>query len=433
MHLGAISFCDRTGFNIKSDDAKKDLLATLEKAIDFKVIQKHHLRYAPPAPGQPQGQDPSQSHLRAILQTRPHMLAVRTNGNPYLLLLTRYHGVNQCIFVDKKVQQGYYYPRMILTKFWFDDALFEHTTILEGEMVRVPPGPAPQPQPQGHAPPPPPPPPQWIFLVHDLLADRGAPLVDVPLMRRLGRVYEILDAQFAPDPDHDVCALQVKRYVRPEDAPDFLATFVPSLPYSVRGLYFKPLYRRFKDVLYNFDESVIQNVRRTSYKEVHSFLLKEDVVPVPAPGLQEDARLGGEGLPRAELLPPPPPLSRTETLPPPPPLPLPPPPPPPPRRAQQPQRPPRPPAQQQAAVPLPLPPPPPTKVFYVRKTNLPDVYHLTESAALATADPLVACVASLQTSKMMRALFEPRNPVDSVRMRCEYSGRFEKWVPLAVA
>lgn len=340
MHLGNISFCDQLGYNIKSDDVKKKILEELETHIEFKVIQKHFQKYDP-------------SSTPSVVQNRPHMMCVRTNGNPYLLLLTKCNFINQCIFIDKKIQQGYYYPRMIVTKLWFDDSLFEHKTVLDGEMVRLSEG-------------------KWIFVIHDILCDRGISLASWNLMRRVSRIYELLVHQFRPDV-YDVCKLEVKRYFPINEARELVETFIPSLPYTCRGIYFKPLFQKFKDILLNFDDSLIKHVHRESYKDVGAFLLRSNTPPPIQKAIEE-----AKDTPAT--------------------------------------------TSKQTDVDV-------TRVFYARKTNIPDVYHLYETSS--SEDYQVACISNLKTSKMMRMLFSHCNPVDSIPMECLFSNRFQKWVPTA--
>lgn len=348
MHLGEISFCDRVGYNIKSEEHKKLLLDELDRCCNFKIIQKHFQKYDAQTP--------------QLLQQRPHLVGVRTNGNPYLLLLTQYNFVNQCIFVDKKIQHGYFYPRMILTKFWFDDALFQKSTVIDGEMVRVADK-------------------KWIFLMNDLLVENGVWLERANAVKRINRLYEILDKQFRADPQ-DGCRFQVKRYFRYEECATQLPPFLASLPYTCRGLYFKPLFLKFRDVLMNFDDSLIQKVAREKFKTLGSFLTKEAVVEAAAKCLTTDADLQPREQPSEDSG-----ASQSQTK---------------------------------------------TKTFYGRKTNYPDVYHLYETPH-PSAPFHVACVSKLSTSQMMRALFKDCNPTDHRSLVCAYAPRFAKWEPLKLA
>jgi hypothetical protein len=398
MHLGEISFCDKTGFNVKSDEHKKKILDTLQKTIQFKVIQKHFVKFEP--------------HLIPTLNKNPHLVGTRTNGNPYLLLLTRHNFVNQCIFVDKKIQQGYFYPRMILATLWFDDALFTDT-ILDGEMVKTKDG-------------------QWVFLISDLLAEKGQSLSDVNLVKRLNRLHRLMAQQFSPDA-LDVCSLQIKRYFHYEELATAMNTFIPKLPYTIRGLYFKPLFLRFKDILYNFDDSLVVKVQRVRYKHVSNFLTSEQChsqqqqqLPLPhggggcsgaaaaaaAAAAADDSTSNNSSdnnssddnnscsSPCVQIAA----LSQHAT--------------------------PFAPSSKASAAAAAMQPT--QQVYYVRKTSQPDVYHLyhSPSSAAAHQPPMVACISTMQTSKMMRALFSECNVQDGKWMTCQHVPQFGKWVPL---
>lgn len=231
MHLGEISFCDKIGYNLKSDEFKKKILGDIEGLCQFKVIQKHYEKF-------------SDSMIK-VLSSNPHLLSLRSNGNPYLLFLTRNNFINQCIFIDKKIQQGYFYPRMIIVKFRFADNLFDGT-LFDGEMVKDVDG-------------------NWIYLINDIIVDSGNVNSKINLVKRVNRIHELLEHSYIED-ELDVCNLQVKRYFHYHEHNFMLQSFQEQLPYSCRGLYFKPLFIRFKDILYNFDDSLIKKVSRVKYQ-----------------------------------------------------------------------------------------------------------------------------------------------------------------------
>ena len=120
MQIAEISFADKIAYNIKADDTKKYILDQLEEKYNLKIITKHHEKF-----------DPKLMH---IINNNPHLLSARSNGNPYFLHMLKYNYNNYCIFIDKKIQQGYYFPRMIICNFHFGDDIFEDT-IFDGEMV----------------------------------------------------------------------------------------------------------------------------------------------------------------------------------------------------------------------------------------------------------------------------------------------------------
>ena len=76
MHLGVISFCDRIAYNIKSNDVKTDILEEIDKKYNIKIIQKHFFRLT----------EESVNHIIAT----PHVVSIRSNGNPYFLYFTKY-------------------------------------------------------------------------------------------------------------------------------------------------------------------------------------------------------------------------------------------------------------------------------------------------------------------------------------------------------
>ena len=233
MRLGEISFCNHSGFNIKSDELKKKILDEIDVNFKKKIIQKHHEKF-------------NESFLKNM-NVNPYLMTLRSNGNPYFLYLTRYNGVNQCIFIDKKIQQGYFYPRMVIVKLWFHDALFSNT-LFDGEMVKDTSN-------------------NWIFLIRDILGDSGQDLSSANLIKRINRCYEIFENQYIHDVQN-VCHFQVKKYFHYHEFNTMIKEFMPSLPYSCRGIYFTPLFLKFKEILFNFDDSLVKKVHKHKDKTV---------------------------------------------------------------------------------------------------------------------------------------------------------------------
>lgn len=338
VQTGEISFAGKIAFNIKMDEAKHKILEDLEQKFRFKVIQKHFERYS--------------EMTMTKLQNNPHLITVRTNGNPYLLYLTKLNYVNQCVFIDKKVQQGYFLPRIILSKFRFADELFEGT-LLDGEMIK---------DKNGH----------WIYMISDLMGHKGNYLENVNVVKRLNILYAMLKNQYIYD-EHDVCHFQVKKHFTYDQLDFILTDFIPNLPYTCRGIYFKPLFLKFKDILMNFDDSLIQKVMRKKYKSVSNFLMLEDTEEI----MKSESH---SSLPRVP--------SNSNNL--------------------------------QSSK---------EKHFYIKKTVQPDVYELYD---VENKNYGHACVPTLKVSKMMRSLFAEKNVTDKILMKCELSEKFDKYIPLMV-
>lgn len=348
--LGEISFADKIGYNIKNDDVKQRLLDDLEDHFGFKIIQRHHERF--------------QDSVVSKLVGNPHMVCLRSNGNPYLLYLTKINFVQQCVFVDKKIQQGYFYPRMIMSRFRFDDRLFNHGgTLIDGEMIRTAEG-------------------KWLFLVGDLISHQGVHLANTNLVKRINVLYDMMKHQYIAE-ECDICKFQVKKYVTYPEIGSLVTEFMPKLPYTSRGLYFKPLFFKFKDILYNFDDSLIVKVMRKKYKNVSNFLLEEDKLTLP------------NG--KAEL------VEQAE-------------------RAVQKKE------QQEERTPV------HTKVFSIKKTNQPDVYEMVSAVGTEGKRSIeIACIPTLKASKFMRSIFESKNVTDKVDIVCELSSQFKKFIPISLS
>jgi hypothetical protein len=241
MQISDISFADKTAYNIKADDTKKYILDNLEKKYNLKIITKHHECF--------------DEKLMPCINNNPHLVCARSNGNPYFLHMLRYNFVNYCVFIDKKIQQGYFYPRMIICNFHFNDSLFEDS-VFEGEMVKTNSG-------------------RWTFIFNDVLVLKGTYLNDQNVIKRLNLLYDMLDKDLMED-DMDICKFVVKKYFKYSEISDLITKHIPKLPYSCRGIYFKPLFMRFREILVNFDDSIVKKVERKKYKNTSNFLLNNE-------------------------------------------------------------------------------------------------------------------------------------------------------------
>jgi hypothetical protein len=359
--------------NIKSHEVKERIVKDLEERFGVKIVQRHHDRLENAAG-------------LARLQKNPHMVCLRTNGNPYFMYLTRCNHVNQVIFIDKKIQTSYFVPRMIISKLRFDDDLFDDT-LIDGEMITVK-------QPAG----------KWVFLAHDLIVLKGKRLDSDNVIKRIQSIHEILEKQFKPDVT-DVCELQVKAYV-PYDRIRYLVDeLMPSLPYTCRGLYFKPLHLKFLDVLFNFDDSLIKKVERVKY-QAHNDTFHEniaDVAPSPPPEPAHPAL----PIPAPLSLPTPPESLAIDV------------------NSQ--------PARAPSSSPSVTPPTSsPTSAnctqMLIEKTHMVDVYIVYDAKTKKRAG--YAAVTTLAMSKRLLSIFKSHGLHARVQMPCTYHEQFQKWLPM---
>ena len=236
MQSSPVSFGAATGFSLRYDADKSRLLGELRDIAGVHVPDRgaRTQRYC--------GADHARE-IRANGGTR-FAVALRSRGNPYYLFLTRVDGAGVCAFVDRKVQDGHFYPRVILAHMCFDERAFDGT-VIEGDLLRM-----------GGGDPPPGPPPgggggggggpsHWVFVCTDLLADRGVDLKASGdrLDDRLARLSRLLSpTSHRPDLATDVCLMRATRYFSVSQLRDVVERQLATgmIDYEVNGIVFRP-------------------------------------------------------------------------------------------------------------------------------------------------------------------------------------------------
>jgi len=370
MHTGFISFCDRINFNIKSSDTKIDILNHLKK-FNIQILEKHWYRF----------DERGTEHLHKM----PHLACLRSNGNPYYMYFTLYEDIPIIYYIDKKVQPGYQVSRIILTKGRWDESLFTNT-LIEGEMVKDKYG-------------------GWLFLINDVIAYKNCFLSNEPLPKRLELAFEILDKYHIPDNIIDVCKFQVKQYANAtQEGTDALFELAKELPYTSRGIYYWPFSNKYKPKLINFDDNLIKSVYR-KVKDTPDFretIPQAPSHPAASQNIQSNTYIDD--------------------------------------------------SDDEAEVNTTIQPSTPStssvsvsvtkiekqdlkeneKVYWLRKTENPDVYDMYESDNGIHKNNKVgiAQISSMQTSKMMRANFKDATVAIFIPFICSYNKTTDKWTPI---
>jgi hypothetical protein len=209
MHVGPLTFCNGTSYSVKSLEDKESIMSML-KASGVQGV--HYQKY------------PTSKKCLDM----PHLISLRSRGSKYYLFLTFIDAIPQCIFIDEKVQPNHEYPRMILSNLYFSSELFQGT-LFHGDMVC-----------QGSS---------WTFLINDLILDRGRHLSKINLVKRINRSYEILEKDFFCD-GLDPCKIEIKKHWTYDQIQEIPA-FANGLPYETCGITFRPLFLKFKDILFD--------------------------------------------------------------------------------------------------------------------------------------------------------------------------------------
>ena len=119
--LSKISFCDKQCSNVNDNKIKAQILQNLDTKYKLQVCTRDYNIINP-------------NILRNVSYNQ-HILSTYTHGNPYMLYLTKIDGINCVIYIDKKLKEGYTYPKMHCVKYRFADELFQKDTIFTGEFM----------------------------------------------------------------------------------------------------------------------------------------------------------------------------------------------------------------------------------------------------------------------------------------------------------
>jgi hypothetical protein len=213
--LSKISFCDRECFNVNDNPTKEAILKYIEtKYKGLNIIDNQYVLMKP--------------HMLKNITYHEHILTTFTNGNPYLLFLTRIDNVPCSIFIDRKVKDGYCYPKIHCVQYKFAPELFDTETIFTGELVRDVNR-------------------NFQYLISDLLVHNGEYIKHRNILSRFQTLHTILDQQYTPDPSTEICPIYCKRLFQYADIKFLLKEFLPVLSYTCKGIVFHTLNNQFSD------------------------------------------------------------------------------------------------------------------------------------------------------------------------------------------
>ena len=234
MQTGTISFCDNHALNIKSNTIKTNILELLEKEYGIKILSKHYDKF-------------DGEKTISKLRQNPYLVSLKSNGNPYFMYCTKYNNVNMTMLIDKKIQHGYFLPRIIIVRKGFDSSIYSNT-LFEGEMIKTSDK-------------------EWVYVVNDILVYKKNRLTSMNILKRLNLINDILENMYKRYPQ-DIFHIQIKKYVKCSELESKLLLMRDGLNYTNRGLLFKPMFTKFRDILLNFDDSLIDNTKKIKYLDV---------------------------------------------------------------------------------------------------------------------------------------------------------------------
>mgnify|MGYP001225824802 CR=1 FL=1 len=226
-----ISFCGKQACNIIEDSFKEELFKILSKYCisikdkNFYIINSKNVKY---------------------IEKNPHFLSVKSSGSLYYLFFTNIEGSNYCFFIDKKIKDGHKFPRIISVNYRFDDAIFEDT-LFDGELLRDKDN-------------------NWLYIINNLVLYKKILMKDRHINQKIDIIYDILSNKYIRDDNLEICPLFVKRLFSNHELEYMIKTYIPSLNYNCRGLYFEGI-RNLKNHLFLFPKNTnfenVKNVKKS--------------------------------------------------------------------------------------------------------------------------------------------------------------------------
>ena len=242
-HITRTSFCNKEIDNVTDNSMKKYILDNLY----IKTKIKFNFRYA---------KIYNEQYSKNL--NNPHILCLKSSGTPYLLFLTQINNTNYAFLIDKKIKDGYEYPKIFVVHYRFDSDLF-NGTLFEVELTRDKNN-------------------EWCLLIGDIYTMAGVSLQTVQIHGRINHIIDIMDNKYINDSFVDICPIFIKKYFDLQEIQTVLNDFIPTLPYRVRGFYFVPLKTSYAKILYLFKDSDYKKVNSTNKKFI-SFRVIQTVKP----------------------------------------------------------------------------------------------------------------------------------------------------------
>ena len=212
------SFCSTEIDNITKNEAKQYILNKL--SILCSGI-KYNSRYAKVY------NDQFSKNLN-----NPHIYCLKSSGTPYLLFLSKINGVNYCFLIDKKIKEGYDYPKIFIPPYHFPPEYFKGT-LFECELIRNKVK-------------------KWSLAINDVYCCKGTSLKKTIIMDRINIIHKCLQNDYQTNDFSNICPIFVKKFFDYKDIDEAIQVFAPNLPYNVRGIYFVPLRTDYSNILYLF-------------------------------------------------------------------------------------------------------------------------------------------------------------------------------------
>jgi len=164
----------------------------------------------------------------------PHVFYLKSSGTPYLLFLTQINSINYAFFIDKKIKEGYNFPKIFILPYEFSSELYK-STLFECELIR-----------KRNK--------KWCLGINDIYYHCGKNMKKTNIIDRMNTIHQIFDKKYTPGEFSNTCPPFVKKYFDYKDVSYVFNEYIPNLDYETRGLYFVPMRVDYSNILYIFKD-----------------------------------------------------------------------------------------------------------------------------------------------------------------------------------
>ena len=177
-----------------------------------------------------------------------HIFFLKSSGTPYLLFMSEVNGINYCFFIDKKIKEGYNYPKIFILPYQFSSNLYKGT-LLECELIRKKNK-------------------KWTIGINDIYFHCGKNMKKIIIIDRINKIHEILTKDYNENEFTNTCPLFIKKYFDYKDINFAMNEFASQLDYDTRGLYFIPLRNDYSKILYIFTKESNPVIMKKETKKI---------------------------------------------------------------------------------------------------------------------------------------------------------------------
>jgi len=237
--LTKTSFCGKEIDNITNNDLKKHILNDLFNKTNITYKTRYAKMY-------------NEQFKKNF--NNPHILCLKTIGSPYLLYCTQINDVNYCFLIDKKIKDGYEYPKIFLVHYRFNNKIF-NGTLFETELLKNNNN-------------------EWFLLIGDIYSYNGSSIFSKQIIERINIINDIFLNEYNDDSFCNICPIIIKKYFDYSDIDDIINNFIPNLNYRIRGLYFIPLKSSYAKILYFFNDLEYKKINYRKNKNISFRIIK---------------------------------------------------------------------------------------------------------------------------------------------------------------